>query len=87
MAWVDHLATVEDEAAKLPGSPVDVELMTVHQSKGLEWDAVAVVGLNAGGFPSNQGDHLKVVLDDNHPGGTEQGNGQLPNTTRARIRG
>ena len=36
-------------------------------TKGLEWDAVAVVGLNAGGFPSNQGDHLKVVLDDNHP--------------------
>ena len=78
MAWVDHLATVEDEAAKLPGSPVDVELMTVHQSKGLEWDAVAVVGLNAGGFPSNQGDHLKVMLDDNHPGGTEQGQWTAP---------
>lgn len=54
ITWVDHLASVEDEAASLPDAPVDVELMTVHQSKGLEWDAVAVVGLTAVGFPSNQ---------------------------------
>jgi DNA helicase-2/ATP-dependent DNA helicase PcrA len=73
MAWVDHLSSVEDEAANLPDGPVDVNLMTVHQSKGLEWDAVAVVGLTAGGFPSSQGDQLKVTLDDDHPGGTEQG--------------
>ena len=37
--------------------PVDVVLMTVHQSKGLEWDAVAVVGMRDGTFPSSQGDH------------------------------
>ncbi len=59
------LASVEDEAASLPDAPVDVELMTVHQSKGLEWDAVAVVGLRRR-FPSNQGDHLKIVLDEHH---------------------
>lgn len=78
MSWVDHLASVEDEAAAMPDGPVDVELMTVHQSKGLEWDAVAVVGLTAGGFPSNQGDHLKIVLDERHPGGTEQGEWRAP---------
>ena len=69
---------MEDEAASLPDAPVDVELMTVHQSKGLEWDAVAVVGLTAVGFPSNQGDHLKIVLDEHHTGGTEQGHWTAP---------
>ena len=78
ITWVDHLASVEDEAASLPDAPVDVELMTVHQSKGLEWDAVAVVGLTAVGFPSNQGDHLKIVLDEHHTGGTEQGHWTAP---------
>ena len=28
ITWVDHLASVEDEAASLPDAPVDVELMT-----------------------------------------------------------
>ncbi|NMM98826.1 UvrD-helicase domain-containing protein [Bifidobacterium olomucense] len=78
MAWVDQLSSVEDEAANLPDTSVDVELMTVHQSKGLEWDAVAVVGLTAGGFPSNQGDHLKVELDERHPGGLEHGRWVAP---------
>lgn len=78
MAWVDHLASVEDEAASLPDGPVDVELMTVHQSKGLEWNAVAVVGLTAGGFPSNQGDHLKVTPDEEHTGGIVQGRWTAP---------
>lgn len=78
MAWVDRLSSVEDEAASLPNGPVDVELMTVHQSKGLEWDAVAVVGMTATGFPSNQGDHLKVTMDEGHPGGTEQGQWVVP---------
>ena len=48
------------------------------RSKGLEWDAVAVVGLTAVGFPSNQGDHLKIVLDEHHTGGTEQGHWTAP---------
>lgn len=78
ITWVDYLSSVEDEAASLPPAPVDVELMTVHQSKGLEWDAVAIVGMTAGGFPSNQGDHLSVTLNDNHPGGTEQGHWVAP---------
>ena len=74
MAWVDQLGSIEDETSTLNAdSGADVELMTVHQSKGLEWDAVAVVGLKAGAFPSNQGDHLAVRLDEQHPGGLHDG--------------
>lgn len=78
MAWVDRLASVEDEAASLPDAPVDVQLMTVHQAKGLEWDAVAIVGLTDGNFPSNQGDHLKVTLDEAYAGGVRDGSWNAP---------
>ncbi|WP_055426876.1 ATP-dependent DNA helicase [Bifidobacterium aesculapii] len=79
MAWVDALRTIEDETAGLEaGRTADVELMTVHQSKGLEWDAVAVVGLAEGAFPSNQGDHLAVIPDADHSGGVEQGRWTAP---------
>lgn len=49
-----------EAAADLGDEPADVVLMTVHQSKGLEWDAVAIVGMQQGAFPSNQGDALSV---------------------------
>ena len=78
MAWVDHLASVEDEAAKLPDASVDVELLTVHQSKGLEWDAVAVVGMTEGAFPSSKGDRLSITVDEDHAGGVESGRWQAP---------
>lgn len=78
MAWADYLKSVQDEAANLPDAPVDVELMTVHQSKGLEWDAVAIVGMTQGGFPSNKGDYLSVTLQEGHEGGMEQGQWQAP---------
>ncbi|KAB8292639.1 ATP-dependent helicase [Bifidobacterium avesanii] len=68
MAWVDSLRAVPEEAQGMPDEPADVVLMTVHQSKGLEWDAVAVVGMGRGDFPSSQGDRLKVEPDPGHPG-------------------
>lgn len=73
LVWLDHLGDVEDEAALMPSTPVDVELMTVHQSKGLEWDAVAIVDVAVKTFPSNQGDGLKVVVDKDHAGEHESG--------------
>ncbi|QOL33248.1 UvrD-helicase domain-containing protein [Bifidobacterium eulemuris] len=78
MSWIDQLDSVEDEAVALPSDPVDVELMSVHQSKGLEWNAVAVVGLSAGAFPSNQGDNLSVKLDERYAGGMDNGRWVAP---------
>lgn len=62
----------------MPDADVDVVLMTIHQSKGLEWDAVAVVGMQDKTFPSNQGDSLTVELDGDHAGGMRQGRWQVP---------
>ncbi|MEE8667604.1 MAG: UvrD-helicase domain-containing protein [Bifidobacterium mongoliense] len=78
MAWVDALGSVEDVAPTVPDADVDVVLMTIHQSKGLEWDAVAVVGMQDKTFPSNQGDSLTVELDGDHAGGMHQGRWQVP---------
>ena len=61
--WIDSAKTLDLQASGTEQNNAQVVLMTVHQSKGLQWPAVAVVGLNEGAFPSNQGDSLKV--DDN----------------------
>lgn len=68
MSWVDSLGQIEEDTAAVPDTPADVVLMTIHQAKGLEWDAVAVVSMQSGVFPSNQGG-LHVELDEEHPGG------------------
>ncbi|KFF31349.1 ATP-dependent DNA helicase [Bifidobacterium bombi] len=60
VGWLDSLKDVPDDSQLMASEPVDVALMTIHQAKGLEWDAVAVVGLRAGGFPSNQGNGLHI---------------------------
>lgn len=79
MAWADTLRTIEDETSTLNAdSGADVELMTIHQSKGLEWDAVAVVELSDGVFPSKQGDSLAVKADERHPGGWHDGVWEAP---------
>lgn len=78
MAWVDALSSLEDEAAAMYDERADVELMTIHQSKGLEWDAVAVVGMREGAFPSNTGDGLKIAVDERHVGGVEDGRWTSP---------
>lgn len=63
ISWIDSAKTLDSQASGTEQNSAQVVLMTVHQSKGLQWPAVAVVGLNEGAFPSNQGDSLKV--DDN----------------------
>ncbi len=63
ISWIDSAKTLDLQASTTEQDSAQVVLMTVHQSKGLQWPAVAVVGLNEGAFPSNQGDSLKI--DDN----------------------
>lgn len=55
---VDSPVSFEQEDGPQP----DVVVMTIHQAKGLQWDAVAVGGMVEGVFPSNQGDHLKATV-------------------------
>ncbi|WP_330849136.1 ATP-dependent helicase [Bifidobacterium xylocopae] len=61
VAWIDAMG---DNSPQEPdsgmGAHADVVLMTIHQAKGLEWDAVVVVGLKKDGFPSGRGDRLKI---------------------------
>lgn len=62
MSWID--ATDDfDSADSSEEKDAQVIMMTVHQSKGLQWPAVAVVGLNATRFPSSQGDSLRFSVD------------------------
>lgn len=54
LAWLD--AALEEErgldVAEAEPDPAAVQLMTVHASKGLEWDVVVVPGLVEGTFPT-----------------------------------
>lgn len=45
------------ETAPLGGS---VTLATIHKSKGMEWDAVIITGINKSDFPSNLDDYFRV---------------------------
>ena len=73
LAWLDELGAIEDEAASMHDEQADVELMTIHQSKGLEWDAVAVVDLASGIMPDNSKNGLHIELDEAHAGGLVDG--------------
>jgi DNA helicase-2/ATP-dependent DNA helicase PcrA len=56
LAWLEA-AAAEENGLDAPAAEVNreaVQLLTVHASKGLEWDVVFVPGLNAGAFPSNR---------------------------------
>ena len=56
LAWLD--VTLAEENGLEPGPDRTrhdaVQLVTVHASKGLEWDHVYVPGLNAGNFPTDR---------------------------------
>jgi DNA helicase-2/ATP-dependent DNA helicase PcrA len=58
LAWLEVAAQEESGLDMAPSEPAPgaIQLLTVHASKGLEWDAVAVAGLNCGMFPSGTND-------------------------------
>lgn len=56
LSWLDAAAE-EENGLDIPQVEVRrdaVQLLTVHASKGLEWDAVFVPGLNAAAFPTDK---------------------------------
>ncbi|MEV8182324.1 ATP-dependent DNA helicase [Specibacter sp. NPDC078692] len=60
-AFLGWLETAESEEGGLEMTPLEsnpdaVALLTVHASKGLEWDVVFVPGMNMGAFPSTRAD-------------------------------
>ncbi|WP_140556441.1 ATP-dependent DNA helicase [Bifidobacterium sp. UTCIF-39] len=63
ITWVDALSKVPETGGGQSSGKADVTLMTIHQAKGLQWDAVVVAGLTAKGFPSSQGDSLSVSIE------------------------
>jgi DNA helicase-2/ATP-dependent DNA helicase PcrA len=56
LSWLEAAASEEGglDAAPVEANREAVQLLTVHASKGLEWDVVFVPGLNSGSFPSNR---------------------------------
>ncbi|MBG6223762.1 DNA helicase-2/ATP-dependent DNA helicase PcrA [Arthrobacter sp. CAN_A2] len=56
LAWLEAADQEEDglPVTQLEASRDAVQLLTVHASKGLEWDVVFVPGLNDGSFPSGR---------------------------------
>lgn len=56
LSWLDAAQSEEGglPVTQLEASRDVVQLLTVHASKGLEWDVVVVPGLNEGSFPSGK---------------------------------
>jgi len=51
-SFLDDVTLAENYTAKQPMQDERLILSTIHQAKGLEWDAVFVIGLRDGGFPN-----------------------------------
>ena len=62
LEWLDAAEEHEDamSAPEVEPSPGAVQLLTVHAAKGLEWDVVAVAGMDEQVFPS----YTSAVKDD-----------------------
>ncbi len=58
LAWLETSESEDGglEVAAVETNPDAVQLLTVHASKGLEWDMVFVPGMNTGAFPSAKAD-------------------------------
>jgi superfamily I DNA/RNA helicase len=54
VALRDAIASVRERIGRLRTDGAPLTLATVHGTKGLEWDHVAVIGLEAGRFPSGR---------------------------------
>lgn len=54
LTWLETAEERENgmEAPQVEPEPGAVQLLTIHASKGLEWDTVVVAGMTEGGFPS-----------------------------------
>ena len=58
LMWLEQAAEKE-KGLPLPAQdadPLSVQLLTIHASKGLEWDIVAVMSMNEGVFPDRTSD-------------------------------
>ena len=59
LAWLEA-ASAQEGGLKLPLRPADgsaVQILTLHGSKGLEWDEVYLPGMIDGVFPTRENDH------------------------------
>ncbi len=89
LAW---LVAAEENERGLAGpavevDPLAVQILTIHQSKGLEWDGVVVFGLTDGSFPSH--DSSKFIMWNEAPpssSGWVNDAGELPHHLRGDAR-
>lgn len=53
-AFLEEIALIQEasESAERESQSIDINLMTLHSAKGLEFDFVAIIGLEDGNFPS-----------------------------------
>ena len=62
LSWLE-VADKQEGGIQVPNVAIDpgaVQVMTIHAAKGLEWDAVAVIGMAQGSFPSADGGALNA---------------------------